>query len=99
MRLALLCDYAAEEWPSMDLCADMLEAELRRRDDVPNITTLRHARIPLERADAYRRRLLELALEFVDEPHEGDVEFGLYVALYPTSRTDGLSASTDEAST
>jgi glycosyltransferase involved in cell wall biosynthesis len=33
-RIAVLCDYAAEEWPSMDLCADMLLAGLEARDDV-----------------------------------------------------------------
>ena len=55
-------------------------------DGVPGFTTLRHARIPFERAREYRRRLAELALEFVDEPRDGDVEFGLYLALYPTTR-------------
>ncbi|MGE0708057.1 MAG: glycosyltransferase family 4 protein [Planctomycetota bacterium] len=32
--LAVLCDYAAERWPSMDLCAEMLLAGLARRDDL-----------------------------------------------------------------
>jgi len=29
MRLAVLCDFRAENWPSMDLVADMLLAEVR----------------------------------------------------------------------
>lgn len=33
-RIAVLLDYAAEEWPSMDLCGDMLAQQLERRDDV-----------------------------------------------------------------
>ena len=64
------------------------------RDDVPGLTTLRHARIPFDRVDDYRRRLLALTLEFVDEPRGGDVEFGLLVALYPTTRSAGVARST-----
>jgi DNA-binding transcriptional ArsR family regulator len=50
-------------------------------------STLRHARIPHERVAEYVRRLDELALEFIDEPRGGDVEFGLYYTVYPTNRT------------
>ena len=31
-------------------------------------------------------RLDALAVEFVDGPHDGDTEYGLYLALYPTKR-------------
>jgi len=48
--------------------------------------TYRRARIPRSRVADYVRRLHELALEFVDEPRGGDVEFGLYLALFPTNR-------------
>jgi len=65
-------------------------------DDVPGLTTLRHARIPLDRAEEYRQRLLDLALEFVDEPREGDIEFGMYLALYPTTRSTGSAATMSE---
>jgi DNA-binding transcriptional ArsR family regulator len=71
-----------------------LDLDRHRRDDVPGITTLRHARIPFDRAEEYRRRLLDLALEFIDEPRDGDVEFGLFVALYPTTRPTGAAATT-----
>ncbi|MEO6652047.1 MAG: winged helix-turn-helix domain-containing protein [Ilumatobacteraceae bacterium] len=66
----------------------------RHHDDaVPGITTLRHARIPLHRAAAFTERLLDLAHEFIDEPRGGDVEFGMYLALYATNRTTEPSAS------
>lgn len=50
----------------------------------PGISTYRRARIPLERASEYAQRLYELTAEFVDEPRDGDIEFGLYVLLFPT---------------
>src|SRR5262245_34287071 len=31
LRLGLVCDFAEENWPSMDLVADMLEAQLQTR--------------------------------------------------------------------
>lgn len=69
----------------------------RHRDDrIPGITTLRHARIPLARAAVFSQRLLDLALEFIDEPRDGDIEFGMYLALYPTSRTTGSSTTGDD---
>jgi DNA-binding transcriptional ArsR family regulator len=57
-----------------------------RKDGSFGTVTYRHARIPPERVAEYSRRLHELALEFVDEPRAGDIEFGLYVALFPTNR-------------
>ena len=60
---------------------------------MPGLVTLRHARIPYERVEEYRRRLLGLALEFIDEPREGDVEFGMYLALYPTTRPTAAVAT------
>jgi DNA-binding transcriptional ArsR family regulator len=49
-------------------------------------TTLRHARIPSDRADEFAARLDALALEFIALPRDGDVEFGLLITLYPTTR-------------
>lgn len=49
--------------------------------------TYRRARIPPERLADYIRRLDELASEFVDEPRDGDVEFGVYLAVFPTTRS------------
>ncbi len=48
--------------------------------------TLRHARIPADRAAEFAERALALAIEFTELPREGDVEFGFLVGLYPTTR-------------
>lgn len=61
------------------------------------MTTYRRARIPADRAAEYARRLSELTLEFVDEPRDGDVEFGLYVALFPTNRLRSTARATEPA--
>ncbi|MDY7103552.1 MAG: winged helix-turn-helix domain-containing protein [Actinomycetota bacterium] len=56
------------------------------REDRPHVYTLRRARIPAARAEEYVARLHALALEFSEEPRGGDTEYGLYVALFPTTR-------------
>ncbi len=58
----------------------------RPESEVTTGFTYRHARIPRERADEYVARLYALTLEFIDEPRGGDVEYGLYVGLFPTIR-------------
>lgn len=96
-RVARTIVFPHTDEPTLPFIADVIaEADTTRRDDLPGLTTLRHARIPAERADEYRRRLLDLALEFVDEPRDGDVEFGLYLALYPTTRPAGPAAKMSE---
>jgi DNA-binding transcriptional ArsR family regulator len=52
-------------------------------------STLRHARIPSSRAEEFAARLDALALEFIALPRDGDVEFGLFITLYPTTRLGG----------
>ena len=52
--------------------------------EVAGLFTLRHARIPKQRADEYVTRLAELSEEFMDEARGGDVVYGLLVGLYPT---------------
>lgn len=51
--------------------------------------TYRRARIPADRAAEFDRRLLELAIEFSNSPRGGDVEYGMYLALFPTTRRLG----------
>ena len=68
---------------------DALEASGEGEDGTWGSTTYRHARIPHDRVAEYSRRLHELAIEFVEEPRDGDVEFGLYIALFPTNRRTG----------
>jgi len=55
-------------------------------DGRPGLSTLRHARIPAERMEAFIARLEELALEFVAEPRGGDVVYGLLLNVFPTAR-------------
>ena len=48
--------------------------------------TMRHARIPHERATEFVARLEALALEFSRLPREGDREYALLVGVFPTTR-------------
>lgn len=72
--------------PFLQEFVDEIDHEHWSRRDAEGLATLRHARIPAERVAEYRERLLALALEFVDEPRDGDTEYGMYLALYPTNR-------------
>jgi len=47
-------------------------------------STLRHARIPEERADEFWSRLAVLAEEFTTLPRGGDTVYGFVAAVYPT---------------
>lgn len=67
--------------------------------DSPVFTTYRRARIPVARAAEYARRLNELVLEFVDERRGGDVEFGLFVSMFPTNRAVGDRRPTGDGAT
>jgi len=55
-------------------------------------TTLRHARIPAERAAEFGARLMDLAVEFSVEPRGGDVEYALLIALFPSNRRRTLAS-------
>jgi DNA-binding transcriptional ArsR family regulator len=48
--------------------------------------TMRHARIPNERATEFVARLDELALEFSRLPRDGNREYALIVGVFPTTR-------------
>jgi len=87
-RVARTIKFGHRDEASMPFVATMLDEidiELHHTGSI-GMTTLRHARIPLDRAAEYEARLSDLALEFVDEPRAGDVEFGLFIALYPTKQ-------------
>lgn len=73
------------------------EIDLSRPDDEATAGfTFRHARIPRELADEYIERLYALSLEFVAEPREGDVEYGMYVGVFPTNRLVAPAADESE---
>ena len=76
-----------------DVVADI---DLDRGDDAAGGFTFRHARIPRDRAAEYAERLEALALEFIAEPRDGDVEYGIYLALFPTNRIAPTSAGADD---
>jgi DNA-binding transcriptional ArsR family regulator len=49
-------------------------------------TTLRYARISVERVDAFEARLAEVVEEFLDLERSGDTVYGLLIALQPTDQ-------------
>ena len=61
----------------------------------PGFTTLRYARIPVERVDEFARRLDALAMEFLDERRGGDAVYGLLLAVYPTNQPALAGSRTD----
>jgi DNA-binding transcriptional ArsR family regulator len=70
------------------------DIDLSRPDsDVTSGFSFRHARVSRERAAEYVARLHALELEFIAEPAEGDVHYGLYVALFPTNRVVAANAA------
>jgi DNA-binding transcriptional ArsR family regulator len=80
-----------------DVVADIdIERIAKDRDDVASAFTFRHARIPRDRAEEYRERLYALSLDFIDEPRHGDVEYGLYLAMFPTNRLNPRTHDEDQ---
>ncbi len=78
-------DHHGEQLPFLDEV--LAEAELDLSDDVATAGfTYRRARIPKERAAEYVERLYAMTLEFIGEPRHGDIEYGMYVAMFPTRR-------------
>lgn len=56
------------------------------REGEHGYASLRYARIPHERVDAFTARLDALMQEFIDLPRAGDTTYGLLVALQPTDQ-------------
>lgn len=72
-----------DEIPFLDDLRRSFDAEQWAGGTDDGIATLRRVRIPAERAAEYAERLLALTGEFVDEPRDGDREYGMYVVLFP----------------
>lgn len=51
-----------------------------------SMSTLRHARIPAERAAEFNRRLTDLSQEFITAERGGETVYGLLIALFPTDQ-------------
>ncbi len=63
-----------------------VDLEAVAADTYPSYFSMRHARIPTERAAEFAQRLDELAREYIDLERGGDTEYGLYLGFYPTTR-------------
>jgi DNA-binding transcriptional ArsR family regulator len=50
----------------------------------PKMSTIRHARIPQDRAEEFFDEINELAKRFTTLPRDGDTVFGFVAAVYPT---------------
>jgi len=68
------------------MLAEAAESARASLKDEASLTSVRFARIPSEQAEAFGRRLTALLDDFVAEPRDGDVVYGLLVALFPTDR-------------
>ena len=66
----------------------LAEAQAEARGSAPGeiLSTLRHARIPEERAEEFFARVVGIAEEFTELPRDGDVVFGFVAAVYPTGQ-------------
>ena len=61
--------------------------ELRRPEEgEAKMITLRHARIPNERANEFAVEMLRVAEDFAAEERGGDTVYGFVVGVYPTDR-------------
>lgn len=60
------------------------EARIHDESGALPMFTLRHVRIPEARALEFADRLAKLSDEFVSQPREGDVVYGLIAGVYPT---------------
>ncbi len=67
--------------------ARLIEASDRPKvDGQVHLATVRYARVPVERAEEWERRMMELADEFADQPRDGQVMYGLLLGLFATDR-------------
>jgi len=63
----------------------MAEAVLSEGEPLP-MWTVRHVRIPVERAVEFVERIAELGEEFISLPRGGDVVYALLAGIYPTNQ-------------
>ena len=62
------------------------QAEARVPEPGHMLATLRHARIPEDRAEEFFERVVGLAEAFTGLPRDGDIVFGFVAAIYPTDQ-------------
>jgi DNA-binding transcriptional ArsR family regulator len=71
--------------PMGGMLARALEEQIPETPECGGGFTLRHARIPVEQANAFVERVSQLALEFTRLPRAGDVVYGFVAGVYPTA--------------
>jgi DNA-binding transcriptional ArsR family regulator len=81
----IVFEHSPGEIPFLEEMVSEIELELPD-DQATGGFTYRHARISRARADEYIERLYQITLEFIDEPRDGDIEYGMYVGVFPTNR-------------
>ncbi|HSF85669.1 MAG TPA: winged helix-turn-helix domain-containing protein [Acidimicrobiia bacterium] len=85
-RTILVKSHESRGTPFPVLAEAMQEARVLSPDHPLPMFTLRHMRIPEERAVEFAERLAALSEEFVDLPRSGDVVYGLIAGVFPTDR-------------
>ena len=78
-------DAAAEPGSTAQLIAEEA-SQVPAGTEQPTSLSLRHARIPADRAEEWIHRLHELVVEFNAQPREGQTTYALVAGIYPTSR-------------
>lgn len=79
-RTVVVGQIAKKTMPASFLAQAVAEAGA----SVPNLSTIRHARIPLDRAEEFFEEVNQLATRFTTLPRDGDTVFGFVAAVYPT---------------
>jgi DNA-binding transcriptional ArsR family regulator len=67
--------------------------------DLKMQSTIRHARIPVEQAEEFWRRVTDLADEFTSQERGGDTVFGFVASVYPTDHPTLPQPPSDAGST
>lgn len=64
----------------------LIAAGDKPNDEQVHLSTARYARLSVERAQEWERRLIELVDEFADQPRDGQVTYGFLLGLFATDR-------------
>ena len=77
---------------------EMLQEMRHPLEGEASMVTLRHARIPHDRAAEFAAEMLSIAEEFAESERGGDTVYGFIVGVYPTDRPSlGTEQREDEA--
>jgi DNA-binding transcriptional ArsR family regulator len=74
-----------DDLPFADNARNEWDRARHDRDEIGGFT-LRHARIPGDRARDFWDRVERMAIEFTQSSRDGDVEYAFYAGVFPTNR-------------